>query len=64
MAEGMVKQADAVLDPLIAAKTQKEFDFALGQVMMPLMMALGGGAGPGVAPRPQTRSPVTIAVWD
>ncbi len=50
MTAGMVKQADAVLDPLIAAKTQQEFDFALGQVMMPLMMAFGGGAGPGAAP--------------
>lgn len=50
MTAGMVKQADAVLDPLIAAQTQQEFDFALGQVMMPLMMTLGGGAAPGIAP--------------
>ena len=47
MGESMIKQANAMLDPLIAAKTQQEFDFALGQVMMPLMMAFGGGAGPG-----------------
>jgi hypothetical protein len=50
MGEGVVKQANAVLDPLLAAKTQQEFDFALGQVMMPLMMAFGSGAGPGAGP--------------
>jgi hypothetical protein len=50
MGEGLVKQANTMLDPLIAAKTQQEFDFALGQLIMPLMMNFGAGAGPGAAP--------------
>jgi hypothetical protein len=48
MIESVVTQANAMLDPLLAAKSQQEFDFAMGQVMMPIMMMMGGG-GPGGA---------------
>ncbi len=45
MVDSVVKQANAMLDPLVAAKSQQEFDFAMGQVMMPIMMMMGGAGG-------------------
>jgi hypothetical protein len=42
-----IKQASTMMDPLLAAKTQTEFDLALGQVLLPLMMMAGGAGGPG-----------------
>ncbi len=47
MFDSMVKQANAMLDPLIAAKSQQEFDFAMGQMMVPMMMIFSGAGGPG-----------------
>lgn len=47
MLNGVLQQANAMMDPLLAAKTQTEFDIALGQVLMPVMMMMGGAGGPG-----------------
>jgi len=52
MVDSVVKQANAMLDPLVAAKSQQEFDFAMGQVMMPIMMMMGGAGGGGGAGGP------------
>ncbi len=37
-----VEQADALLNPVLAAKNQQEFDFAISQAMMPVMMMMMG----------------------
>jgi hypothetical protein len=42
-----IQQANGMMDPLLAAMTQTEFDLALGQVLMPVMMMMGGAGGPG-----------------
>jgi SLA1 homology domain 1, SHD1 len=61
--EAAVAQAGLMLDPLLAANSQQDFDTAVGQAMMPVMMmmgAMGGGApmpgGPG-APGAPAESP-------
>lgn len=62
MIQQVISQADMAMTPLLAAKSQQDFDFALGQVLFPLMMMMGGpggaGAGgpalpPGLPPLPQ-----------
>ncbi len=48
--EAALAQASGMLDPLIAASSQQEFDAAVGQAMLPIMMmigAMGGGAPAG-----------------
>lgn len=48
MIRDVIAQADKALTPLLAASSQQEFDFAIGQVLFPLMMMGGSGdAGPG-----------------
>jgi hypothetical protein len=62
MIKEVITQADKAMTPLLAANSQQEFDFALGQALFPLMMMMGGpgGAGgggpalpPGLPPLPQ-----------
>lgn len=49
--EAALAQASGMLDPLIAASSQQEFDTAVGQAMLPIMMMIGGmGAGAGPPP--------------
>ncbi len=47
MIKQVITQADNAMTPLLAAKTQQEFDFALGQVLFPLIMMMGGPGGAG-----------------
>ncbi len=49
--EAAVAQAGVMLAPLLAANSQEEFDTAVGQVMRPVMMMMGGAMGGG-APNP------------
>ena len=52
--EAAMAQASGMLDPLIAASSQQEFDAAVGQAMLPVMMMIGGmgGGTPGAGAAP------------
>jgi hypothetical protein len=47
MIKQVIEQTDKAMTSLLAAKSQQEFDFALGQVLFPLMMMMGGPGGAG-----------------
>jgi hypothetical protein len=49
MISGVIQQIELALKPMLAATTQQEFDFAVGQSLTPLMMLMGGQGGPGGA---------------
>jgi len=52
MIKSVIEQANQAMGPLLAANSQQEFDFAVGQAIAPFMMMLGGAGGGGPAALP------------